>query len=257
MCSECNQVPWQAPHINLADWNNDFCESAHYCKGDCDDNLIFKSVWTKWKLFFWLINLLLFKLGPTDGRTRGERWRKEFEGSFVHSPEHIFQYLREKLSTFGYCYCRCCCCYYSTLLRRQSFLFPSPGINISTNYNINKSFVFQISFRRPFCACEWIGEGEKALSLEKSRRFCDDSDNGRRTPLDRQSTRAWCSLVIVGGEACIGPSRKLLCLCQTPKKIMQDMHGITPYKFDCWANPVVHLLLLKCSMIRVFKSWGL
>ena len=26
------------------------------------------------------------------------------------------------------------------------------------------------------------------------------------------------------------------------------MHGIIPYKFDFWANPVVHLLLLKSSM---------
>ena len=26
------------------------------------------------------------------------------------------------------------------------------------------------------------------------------------------------------------------------------MHGIIPYMFDCWANLVVHLLLLKSSM---------
>ena len=31
------------------------------------------------------------------------------------------------------------------------------------------------------------------------------------------------------------------------KKIMQPMYGIIPYKFDCWADTVVHPLLLKSS----------
>ena len=29
---------------------------------------------------------------------------------------------------------------------------------------------------------------------------------------------------------------------------MQKMHGIIPQLFDCWADPVAHLLLLKSSM---------
>ena len=31
---------------------------------------------------------------------------------------------------------------------------------------------------------------------------------------------------------------------------MQHMHCKIPLLFDCWANPVVHLLLLKSSMAR-------
>ena len=60
------------------------------------------------------------------------------------------------------------------------------------------------------------------------------------------SSNPWSSLV-VGDEGCIGPSRKLLCLCQTCQKLCTN--GIIPYMFDCWANPVVHLLLLKSSML--------
>ena len=32
---------------------------------------------------------------------------------------------------------------------------------------------------------------------------------------------------------------------------MQDLHGIIPWLFDYWADPVAHLLLLKSSMVRV------
>ena len=32
-----------------------------------------------------------------------------------------------------------------------------------------------------------------------------------------------------------------------PPNVMQYMHGNIPYMFDCWADPVVHLLLLKNS----------
>ena len=64
--------------------------------------------------------------------------------------------------------------------------------------------------------------------------------------------RSWSSL-LVGYEGCIGPSRKLLCLCQTPK-IVQNMHGIITYMLDCWANPVVHLILLKSSVVRLNKK---
>ena len=38
------------------------------------------------------------------------------------------------------------------------------------------------------------------------------------------------------------------CVSVNPPKIMQHMHGIIPYMFDCWADLVVHLLLLKSSM---------
>ena len=31
------------------------------------------------------------------------------------------------------------------------------------------------------------------------------------------------------------------------------MHGIIPQLFDCWADPVAHLLLLKSSMIESFE----
>ena len=56
----------------------------------------------------------------------------------------------------------------------------------------------------------------------------------------------WSSL-IEGDEGLIDPSGKLLCLWQT-KKIMQHMLDNIPYTFDCGADQVVHLLLLKSSM---------
>ena len=31
------------------------------------------------------------------------------------------------------------------------------------------------------------------------------------------------------------------------------MHGIIPFMFDCWAGPVVHLLLLKSSMFKYMQ----
>ena len=34
---------------------------------------------------------------------------------------------------------------------------------------------------------------------------------------------------------------------------MLHMYGIIPYMFDCWADPVVHLLLLKSSMDWVLE----
>ena len=57
---------------------------------------------------------------------------------------------------------------------------------------------------------------------------------------------SWSSLV-VEDEGWIGLSKKLLCLCQTPKNYATHAWHI-PYLFDCWANPVAHLLLLKSSM---------
>ena len=61
------------------------------------------------------------------------------------------------------------------------------------------------------------------------------------------TTGSWSSLV-VGDIGWIGPSRKLLCLCKKNQKNMQPMHDIIPCMFDCFADPVVHLLLLKSSI---------
>ena len=36
--------------------------------------------------------------------------------------------------------------------------------------------------------------------------------------------------------------------------IMQHMHGIIPHMFDCWTEPVVHLLLQKSSMLHYTLS---
>ena len=58
------------------------------------------------------------------------------------------------------------------------------------------------------------------------------------------------SYLVVGDKGCIGPSKKLLCLCLT-QKIMQHMYGTIPYLFACWADPVVHLLLLKSSCFQI------
>ena len=54
-------------------------------------------------------------------------------------------------------------------------------------------------------------------------------------------------LSVEGDESCISLSGKLLCFWQA-KKIMQLIHGNFPYMFDCWADPVFHLLL-KSSMV--------
>ena len=50
--------------------------------------------------------------------------------------------------------------------------------------------------------------------------------------------------LVEGDEGCSG---KLLYLGQH-QKIMQHMHGNILYMFDCWADPVVHLILLLSSM---------
>ena len=46
-----------------------------------------------------------------------------------------------------------------------------------------------------------------------------------------------------------GPSGKLLCLWQPQKN--RAAYGNIPYLFDFWADPFVHLLLLKSSMVKV------
>ena len=38
---------------------------------------------------------------------------------------------------------------------------------------------------------------------------------------------------------------------------MQQMHGIIPQLFDCWADPVAHLLLLKSSMDSTIKEYAM
>ena len=60
--------------------------------------------------------------------------------------------------------------------------------------------------------------------------------------------QSWSSLV-EGDEACIGPSGKLLCLWKIEKNWLRT-HGIISYMLDHWADPVVHLLLLKSSMLQ-------
>ena len=67
---------------------------------------------------------------------------------------------------------------------------------------------------------------------------------------------SWSSSVVVD-EGSIGPSGKLLCLSQPlpPKKMMQHMHGIIAYMLDCWADPVVHLLLLKSTTKNSINEW--
>ena len=69
--------------------------------------------------------------------------------------------------------------------------------------------------------------------------------------LNRRIARTWSSLV-VRDEGSISPRGTLLCLCE-PQKIMQPMHGTIPNMFDCWANPVVHFLLLKSSIARIIQ----
>ena len=41
------------------------------------------------------------------------------------------------------------------------------------------------------------------------------------------------------------------CVYVKPENFMQHMHDIIPKLFDCWANPLAHLLLLKSSKVRV------
>ena len=57
-------------------------------------------------------------------------------------------------------------------------------------------------------------------------------------------------------KAASTPSGKLLCF-DKPKKITQYMHGNILCMFDCWAEPVVHLLLLKSFMAKLFCWKGM
>ena len=38
------------------------------------------------------------------------------------------------------------------------------------------------------------------------------------------------------------------CVYVKSEKFMQHMHGMIPELFNCWADPIAHLLLLKSSM---------
>ena len=44
------------------------------------------------------------------------------------------------------------------------------------------------------------------------------------------------------------------CVYVKPPKITQHMDGIIPYMFDCYADPVVQLLLLQISMPWVMET---
>ena len=43
------------------------------------------------------------------------------------------------------------------------------------------------------------------------------------------------------------------CVYDKPKNYVAH-DGFIPYIFDCWADPVVHLLLLKSSMVRLYQN---
>ena len=70
---------------------------------------------------------------------------------------------------------------------------------------------------------------------------------------DHSRVNAWSSLV-EGDEGRIGQS-KSCCVCVKLKKIMQYVHGIIPQLFNCQADPVAHLLLLKSSMVNVIDNF--
>ena len=64
--------------------------------------------------------------------------------------------------------------------------------------------------------------------------------------------KLWSSLV-EGDEDCIGPIGKLLCLWQTQNKICCTCMATFQ---TCWADPVVHHLLLKSSMVLyLIRDW--
>ena len=65
---------------------------------------------------------------------------------------------------------------------------------------------------------------------------------------------SWSSLV-EGDEGCISPSGKLSGF-MTSRKHLQHLHDIIPYMFHFWANPVVHLPILKSSMGGYIGSVG-
>ena len=44
------------------------------------------------------------------------------------------------------------------------------------------------------------------------------------------------------------------CVYDKPKNYVAH-DGFIPYIFDCWADPVVHLLLLKSSMVKLIGWW--
>ena len=63
-------------------------------------------------------------------------------------------------------------------------------------------------------------------------------------PKPNRQTHTRCSLPWDEMTACIKPWRSL---------VVRDQGciGIIPYMFDCWADPVVQLLLLKSSMDKL------
>ena len=48
-------------------------------------------------------------------------------------------------------------------------------------------------------------------------------------------------------------NKLFFCLLQIPKN-MQLMHGYISHMFDCWANQIVHFLLLKRHMMSVLMN---
>ena len=46
------------------------------------------------------------------------------------------------------------------------------------------------------------------------------------------------------------------CVNGKPLKSMQHMHGNIPLMFDCWADPIFHMLLLKNSLAWLLRPLG-
>ena len=60
-----------------------------------------------------------------------------------------------------------------------------------------------------------------------------------------QITQSWSSLVV---EMKAGSAQaESCCVYLKPEKCMHHMHGVIPQLFDCWADPVVHLLIVQSS----------
>ena len=46
------------------------------------------------------------------------------------------------------------------------------------------------------------------------------------------------------------------CVLTNRNNIIQKIHDNIPFIFECWADPVVHLLLLKSSMYKFIYAQG-
>ena len=112
--------------------------------------------------------------------------------------------------------------------------------------HLGQQFALKIILKWKINATGLIVIAGRIFYFEQNEICCRATKQNEIGKIARQiwvSPCPWSSLV-VEDDGYIGPSGKLLRLCQTPK----IMHGIIPYMFDSWADPLVHLLLLKNSM---------